>query len=106
MARKNNRANVQRRRPRAAAQRPDYLTPKIHKHIPPVDVERMVVPTGRCGKKLRFGTPEEAESALRQAQQNRARFGNSAQECRYYSCQRCSGYHLTSRERFEQRPNP
>ena len=68
--------------------------------VPPVPVEAMVVPAGKCGRKLRF-TRAEAEKALKQAQQSRANRGLAPQERRVYECPRCGDWHLTSRETWE-----
>lgn len=102
MPRRNERVAIKRhRRPRAQAQRADYVP--VQKHVIPVDIARMVVPTGKCGSKLIFGTKEDAKVALAQAQQRRKRFNNQDQEKRYYSCDRCEGFHLTSRETWQER---
>lgn len=68
--------------------------------VPPVPVEVMVVPAGKCGRKLRF-TKSQAEKALKQAQQSRANRGLASQERRVYECPRCGDWHLTSRETWE-----
>lgn len=102
MPRRNDRvANKRHRRPRANAQRADYVP--VARHVIPVDITRMVIPTGKCGTKLRFGDEADAKVALAQAQQRRKRFNNQDQEKRYYSCKRCEGFHLTSRESWQER---
>jgi hypothetical protein len=53
----------------------------------------------RTGKR-RFRTQEDAETALRESrklQQNRWHGGKRA-ECRWYRCEFCDGFHLTSRQ--------
>ena len=61
----------------------------------------MVDPTGRCPTgKIRYGTEEDAQEALRRALVNRERLNSPIREERYYPqpgdkpCE-CGGYHLT-----------
>lgn len=75
--------------------------------IPRTAIERQVVPDGRCPgrrSKVRFATKEKAETALRQAQTNRARIGSPWTEKRVYKCPmpQCGGWHLSSREAFDE----
>lgn len=74
------------------------------------DVETMITPDGRCFLQSRRGkdiflTEEKAERALKQAQAMRRRSGTGHMEKRYYPCPEggCGGYHLTSRETYEER---
>lgn len=75
-----------------------------------VNVEKMVLPEGKCffqsrrGKAI-FRTKEKAARALRQAQAQRRFSGTGHVEKRYYRCPEggCGGYHLTSREEYEER---
>jgi hypothetical protein len=77
-------------------------------NIPRVSIEEMVIPTGKCffrnrkGKAI-FKSKQDAETALEQAQRNRARQGTGHVEKRYYSCPEggCGGYHLSSREEYD-----
>lgn len=77
---------------------------------PPAPVEKMILPTGRCyfrskAGKLIFKTEKLAQQALRQAKNKRKYQANGHVECRYYPCPPggCGGYHLTSRETYEER---
>lgn len=75
-----------------------------------VNVEKMVLPEGKCffqsrrGKAI-FRTEGRAAQALRQAQAQRRFSGTGHVEKRYYRCPEggCGGYHLTSREEYEER---
>lgn len=76
---------------------------------PPMALDKMVLPKGKCfyrskGGKLTFATEADAREALKQAQRKR-RPANGHVECRYYECPEggCGGFHLTSRESFEDR---
>lgn len=72
-----------------------------HRTPPPPPVETMVTPTGVCPtRKLRFFPEAEAQAALRQAQAKRARLKASNGEQRYYACDICTGFHLTSRKEY------
>lgn len=79
--------------------------PAARSHFP--KLERMagladiVRPVGVCGAKLKFDTEENAATALDQAQQ--AHSGSGHIEKRYYECDKCTGFHLTSREGWIQR---
>lgn len=76
--------------------------PRVKMHEQPrVKLEDIVLPDGRCGRKARFATKDKADAALRQAQHERARRGSTHVEKRYYRCDRCDGYHLTSREAYD-----
>lgn len=75
-----------------------------------VDVEKMVTPDGKCFFRSKFGkdiflTETKAARALKQVQQQRLRQGTGHVEKRYYSCPEggCGGFHLTSRETYEER---
>lgn len=77
---------------------------------PRVKLESLVLPDGKCPRpgrrpKARFLTEEKAKRALRQAQLQRSRVGSGHVEKRYYKCpeEGCGGYHLTSRETYEER---
>jgi hypothetical protein len=79
------------------------------KELPRVKIEDLVLPDGQCKHftkrpKARFATKDKAEKALHQAQQQRARIGSGHVEKRTYKCPDggCSGWHLTSRETFDQ----
>lgn len=104
MARKNHRSG---RRPQAR-RRADGTT--SGRRPPPLPIEQMIVPKGKCFFRARHGkvifrTEEEAQKALAQAQANRARKGTGHAESRYYSCPEggCGGFHLTSRTTYEDR---
>lgn len=106
MGRRNERAVKTRlnRREQGAPRR------KKNKAIPPVEITQLVMPDGQCGfqnrrrPKARFGTKEKATAALKQAQQIRARSGSTHVEKRIYRCPEggCGGYHLTSREEYDE----
>lgn len=81
--------------------------------VPPPPVESLIVPKGRCFFRSRKGklifTRDEADRALRQAQQGRASRGSSYTESRAYECPEggCGGWHLTSRQVYvERKPTP
>lgn len=77
--------------------------PQRRRGVPPAPpVERLVIPRGRCGRKLRFSL-EDAPRALAQARAKRQRAGSDHMEQRFYECDRCGDYHLTSREEFQGR---
>lgn len=109
MGRKNG--NVQRSKDRGRRAR-QVREEKGIKARPDIqfNVEKMVTPDGRCFFRNRFGkdiflTKEKAERALRQVQAQRRRSGTGHVERRYYKCPEggCGGYHLTSRESYEER---
>lgn len=89
---------------------------KGERRLPPREISRyrvkpeeMVVPDGQCrawGRrpKARFATEAKARIALDQAQKQRARMGSAHVEKRYYPCPEggCGGWHLTSREEFDE----
>lgn len=105
MPRKNTRAE----RPRLKRNR-HAPAPIVKPHPgapPPRPIHEMVRPQGFCpSKKSRYADEETAQRALDDAQRGRLRAGKLYVEKRYYRCDRCNGYHLTSRETFEKRPNP
>lgn len=75
-----------------------------------VNVEKMVTPDGKCYRQSRSGkdiflTEDKARRALKQVQAQRRRSGTGHVEKRYYPCPEggCGGYHLTSRESYEER---
>lgn len=67
----------------------------------PVMLEKMVIPRGRCpySKKLRFAL-SDADKALQQARDTRARKGQAYHEERWYQCPSCGDAHLTSRREW------
>lgn len=80
------------------------------KRQPRVSVEDIVLPDGQCRfqtprrPKARFATKAKGEAALKQAQQQRSRIGSTHVEKRVYECPEggCGGWHLTSRETFDE----
>jgi hypothetical protein len=89
--------------------------PKRHRYADPLQVPRsvrapapqpnlshLVLPVGKCGRKLMF-KEADAPTALKQAQEKRASEGSANAEKRIYECPRCSHWHLTSRERYDER---
>lgn len=102
MGRKNGSSKAVRkdRRPQARKRDPLALPTKPRRSDlpPPVPVSQMVVPVGRCGRKAKFATEDDAKGALKQAQQTRARRGQGYVETRYYQHATCGGWHLTSLE--------
>jgi len=114
MGRKNSKVRQANNRGRLArkGQREEFRGIAIPQQ-PRVRVENLVMPDGHCSKpprpgrkpKARFATPEKAARALKQAQQQRARVGSGHVEKRYYECPEtaCGGYHLTSREEYQDR---
>ncbi len=80
-----------------------------NRSIQRLDVSDMIIPDGTCLRnpqrpKAMFRTEENAKIALEQAQRMRARMGSGHVEKRYYACPEdrgCGGYHLTSRESYE-----
>lgn len=110
VGRKNNsvrRSNSAGRRRREKGESNVPRVPAIAR----VDVEDLVLPDGQCRfqsprrPKARFATEEKAAKALKQAQLQRTRLGNGHVEKRYYRCPEggCGGFHLTSREQFDER---
>lgn len=103
MPRRNNRNT----RPQAR-RKADGSTGRVT--APPPPVESMVIPHGKCyfhnrrGKYV-FVTEDEAKRALAQAQHARRRKGTGHKESRYYPCPPggCGGFHLTSREEYQER---
>jgi len=93
MGRKNRAA---KRRPQVRKLKAGEPRTKPRRVPPPVPLEKMVLPVGRCGRKVRFATEQQAAAALKQAQQNRAHKGQSRAEKRFYFHQTCQGYHLTA----------
>lgn len=76
-----------------------------------VPVTKLIIPDGNCTfpnprrPKARFATEEKARAALEQAQSQRARAHSRYVEKRYYACPEggCGGFHLTSREEYQER---
>lgn len=111
MGRKNS--NVRRSNDKgrlARRQRGELHLPKPHHQQPRLRLEELVLPDGQCRfmnprrPKARFDTKAKAEKALVQAQQQRARSGSLHVEKRVYPCPEggCGGWHLTSREAFDE----
>lgn len=110
MGRKNN--AVRRKNVKGRLDRRDRGLPPLKPmpQQPRVNVEDLVLPDGQCRfqtkrkPKARFATKEKAEKALVQAQHQRARVGSTHVEKRFYKCPEggCGGYHLTSREAFDE----
>lgn len=110
MSRKNSRvgrSNDRGRRARIAAEERGSIAPRRDIQI---NVEKMVTPDGRCYFRNRFGkdifkTKEKAQRALKQVQIQRLRSGTGHVERRFYACPEggCGGFHLTSREEYEER---
>lgn len=109
MGRKNS--NVRRKNTKGRMDRREQgKVTRAVKQQPRVQIEDLVLPDGQCRfqtkrrPKARFATPEKAQKALTQAQQQRARIGSAHVEKRYYKCPEggCGGYHLTSREAFDE----
>jgi len=110
VARKNN--NVRRSNDKgrnSRRERGESPMPKV-KVQPRIQIEDLVLPDGQCRfqtprrPKARFATREKADIALKQAQQQRARIGSGHVEKRVYECPEggCGGFHLTSRETFDE----
>lgn len=79
--------------------------------LPTQPIEKMVLPTGRCHFRSRYGklifkTEKLAQAALEQAKTKRKYQANGHVESRYYACPPggCGGFHLTSRDNYEERP--
>jgi len=111
MGRKNSRVREKNRRGYKArkGQREEFHGVAMPQQ-PRIRVDMLVMPDGACPRpgrrpKARFLTEEKAAQALKQAQQQRARIGSGHVEKRYYACPEvgCGGYHLTSRETYEER---
>lgn len=114
MGRKNSRVRQQNakgrlpRRERGQSGLPKQVTDIA---VPRVKVEDLIMPDGQCTfqsprkPKARFDTEDKARRALKQAQQQRRRTGSTRVEKRYYPCPEggCGGYHLTSREEFDEK---
>lgn len=110
MGRSNNAAR--QRNAKGRLNRREKGAPRMLTSIERVRPEAMIIPAGRClrnpNKPLaRFATEEDAAEALRQAKLQRARMGSNYVEKRYYQCpddeRGCGGYHLTSRESYDER---
>ena len=100
MPRRNSRAATRRLKTTLRAKGyppPPVAAPPRSRSVSRPAVDDIVVPAGRCGRKLRFATEAEAARALKQARANHARRGVNAEK-RYYFCKRCDGFHLTSKE--------
>jgi hypothetical protein len=111
MGRKNKnvrRKNIKGRLDRR--ERGDFTNPPRVKQQPRVQIEDLVLPDGLCRfqtkrkPKARFATEQKAQKALEQAQRQRARVGSAHVEKRFYPCPEggCGGYHLTSREEYDE----
>lgn len=102
--RSNDRGRLQR------GQRGDSPFKESKHQIPRIQIEDLVMPDGQCRfqsprrPKARFATPEKAAKALEQAQRQRERSGSHHVEKRFYRCPEggCGGFHLTSREAFDE----
>lgn len=110
MGRKNDRVRAANSRGRMnRGRKGEAPTPQV-KALPRVPIDELVLPDGQCRfqsprrPKARFATEEKAKKALKQAQANRARMGTGHVEKRYYACPEggCGGFHLTSRETFDE----
>lgn len=75
----------------AGARRPEEAIP-----TPVYRLEKMVLPVGKCGRKLKFASQEDVEKALKQAQANRRRRHQNYVEGRVYWHSTCDGWHMTS----------
>jgi hypothetical protein len=110
MARKNRNVRRSNDKGRLVRRQRGQSPVKAHKQVPRTNVEEMVLPDGQCTfmnprrPKARFATKDKAAAALRQAQVQRARSGSHHVEKRFYRCPEggCGGYHLTSREAFDE----
>lgn len=109
MARSNARVRNKNAKGRLNRREHGASRPVKHLEIPRVKLEDMVMPDGQCESfgrpKARFGTEAKAAKALKQAQQQRERTGSAHVEKRYYACPEggCGGFHLTSREAFDEK---
>lgn len=95
-----SRRNKARNRPQSPRRRPDVKGKPMH-HLSPIPLGQMIVPDGKCGRKMRYATEEKAQKALDQAQLSRRINNKLHAEKRYYSCDRCGGFHLTGREQYQ-----
>lgn len=110
MPRRNDRVrskNIKGRNPRR--QRGEAPLPKPKTPTTRIALEDIVMPDGQCHlnkrkPKAMFATKEKAERALRQAQAKRAYTGSGHVEKRVYRCppEGCGGWHLSSREQFDE----
>lgn len=109
MSRKNSKVGRSKDRGRRAltAQRERGLSP--NRTVQP-NIEKMITPDGKCFFHSRFGkdiflTETKAAKALKQVQTQRLRSGTGHVEKRFYACPKggCGGFHLTSRETYEER---
>lgn len=105
MGRRNGNVKRSRKRklPKSGGHRPQF-TASDQRVRPPTPINEVVAPIGKCGKKLRYATREDAEKALRNAQRNRR--NTEHVEKRVYGggdCDRCDGWHLTSKEQWSPR---
>lgn len=90
---------VQRSKPRRFGDQAPPATRKRMAPPPPTPVyrlQKMVLPVGKCGRKLKFANQTDAEKALEQAKKNRARRGQPYREARVYWHRTCDGWHMTS----------
>lgn len=106
MGRKNNRSG---RTPQARRRADGTRGGRIAGWNPPPPVEHLVVPKGRCYFRSRKGklifTEAETVTALKQLRAQRLSKGSGYVESRSYPCPDggCGGWHLTSREEYQER---
>jgi len=92
--------------------KPGQATPRARRPDRARDpLDQLVLPVGRCffksrKGKLTFATEADAEKALKQAAAKREHQLNGHVESRFYPCppDGCGGFHLTSRDEYEERP--
>ena len=87
------------------------IAPRTNHSIARVPAEDLIIPDGHCHKNpkrplVKFNTEEKARAALEQAQIMRARMRSGRVEKRFFKCEvaygGCGGYHLTSRDEFNE----
>lgn len=104
MGRKNGASGSRsQRRPQARKAEPgEYRRkPRAAGQPPPPQLNKMVLPTGRCGRKLIFASEAQVAKALTQAQTSRRRQGSLGRvEDHYYYHSLCKGWHLTSQTQY------
>lgn len=110
MGRKNSRVGRKNDRGRIARQMLAEIQPHKQVHGIRIPVEKLIMPSGQCSfqskrSKAIFATKEIANEALKQAQLKRAKTGSGHVEKRVYACPEggCGGYHLSSRESFDEK---